>query len=350
MSDIAQYLLPWFDQYGRKDLPWQQQVNGYRVWLSEIMLQQTQVTTVIPYFNRFIESFPDVVALANAELDSILQHWAGLGYYARARNLHKTACIVRDQFNGNFPQDQQQLEALPGIGRSTAGAILSLAYSQKAAILDGNVKRVLARVYQVDGWYGQSATLKKLWTIAEQQTPDHRAAHYNQSMMDLGATVCKRSKPLCESCPLTKICASFQQGTQQQYPVSRPLRNRPHKHRWVLLHQSESHILLERRPPSGIWGGLWSLPEMEDLAQLDSWQLQYLGQVRKVSETQENSLLHKFTHFDLSLSVARVELPRQSLGFTPQMVAESERYQWIEREQLDRYGLPTPIQKILNRY
>jgi A/G-specific adenine glycosylase len=347
MSEIAQHLLPWFDQYGRKDLPWQQQVNGYRVWLSEIMLQQTQVATVIPYFNRFIESFPDVIALADADLDSVLNHWAGLGYYARARNLHKTASIVKDQFNGSFPSDQQQLEALPGIGRSTAGAILSLAFRQKAAILDGNVKRVLARVYQVEGWYGQSPTLKKLWAIAEQQTPDHRVAHYNQAMMDLGATVCKRSKPLCESCALTKICASYQQGTQQQYPVSRPSRTRPHRHCWVVLHQTKGHILMERRPPTGIWGGLWSLPEMEDLAQLDSWQLQHLGQVEKVSEVLEKSLLHKFTHFDLSMSIARVELSGQPAA---KMVSESERYQWIDRLQLDQYGLPTPIQKILSLY
>ncbi len=350
MPDIAQYLLPWFDQYGRKDLPWQQQVNGYRVWLSEIMLQQTQVATVIPYFNRFIESFPDVNALADADLDSVLNHWAGLGYYARARNLHKTAAMVKDRFSGSFPEDLQQLESLPGIGRSTAAAILSLAYQQKATILDGNVKRVLARVYQVDGWYGQSRTLNTLWGIAEQQTPDRRVAHYNQAMMDLGATVCKRSKPLCESCPLIDICASYQQGTQQQYPVSRPARKRPHKHCWVLLHQSESHILLERRPPSGIWGGLWSLPEMEDLAQLDSWQLQHLGQVKQVCETQENSLLHKFTHFDLSLSVARVEFSQQDRLPAPVIVSELERYQWIECEQLAQYGLPTPIQKILNRY
>lgn len=347
MSAIAEKLLPWFDQHGRKDLPWQQQVNGYRVWLSEIMLQQTQVATVIPYFNRFIKSFPDVVALADADVDSVLNHWAGLGYYARARNLHKAAAIVRDQFNAHFPADQQQLESLPGIGRSTAGAILSLAYSQKAAILDGNVKRVLARVYQVEGWYGQSATLNKLWAIAEQQTPDHRVAHYNQAMMDLGATVCKRSKPVCDSCPLTEICASYQQGTQQQYPVSRPASKRVHKHCWVLLHQTQDHILLQRRPPSGIWGGLWSLPEIENLAQLESWQLQHLGQLQQVSQTIENSLLHKFTHFDLSLSIARVDMTKLPLS---EIVAESGGYQWIEREQLARYGLPTPIQKILSQY
>jgi A/G-specific adenine glycosylase len=350
MPEIAEKLLPWFDQYGRKDLPWQQQVNGYRVWLSEIMLQQTQVATVIPYFKRFTESFPDVIALANADLDSVLNHWAGLGYYARARNLHKTAITVRDQCNGVFPKELQQLESLPGIGRSTAGAILSLAYQQKATILDGNVKRVLARVYQIDGWYGQSATLKKFWAIAEQQTPDQRVAHYNQAMMDLGATVCKRSKPLCESCPLTDICASYQQGTQQQYPVSRPSRKRPYKHCWVLLHQSESHILLQRRPPSGIWGGLWSLPEIQDLTQLESWQQQHLGQVQQLSETLENSLLHKFTHFDLSLSVARVDFPQSDKLPAPEMVAESDGYQWIAREQLAQYGLPTPIQKILDRY
>ncbi len=350
MGSIAQYLLPWFDQHGRKDLPWQQKVNGYRVWLSEIMLQQTQVATVIPYFNRFVESFPDVVALAQADLDSVLQHWAGLGYYARARNLHKTAIMVRDEYAGEFPAQLEQLESLPGIGRSTAGAILSLAYAQRAAILDGNVKRVLARAYQVEGWYGQAGTLKKLWAIAEQQTPDQRVAQYNQAMMDLGATVCKRSRPLCVACPLTAICQSYQQGTQQQYPGSKPARKRPQRHSWVLLHHSLDQVLLERRPPSGIWGGLWSLPEVDDLQQLSDWQQQYLGQPCKITLTHEKALLHKFTHFDLSLSVARVAMS-DATGVVPDnRVSESRDLRWIELSSLADYGLPTPIEKILQLY
>lgn len=350
MPPIAQYLLPWYDLHGRKDLPWQQQVNGYRVWLSEIMLQQTQVSTVIPYYQRFLQSFPDILCLANADLDEVLQHWAGLGYYARARNLHKAAIMIRDEYDGRFPDDEQQLMALPGVGRSTAGAILSLAFAHKASILDGNVKRVLARVYQVDGWSGHTDTLKRLWAIAEQQTPQQRVAHYNQAMMDLGATVCKTARPVCESCPLSGMCLSYRHNTQKQYPAARPAKTRPHKHLWVIVHQSANQVLLERRPPSGIWGGLWSLPELDDLQQLDAWQLQHLGKTQLVSCSEENALLHKFTHFDLSLSLACVNVSSQVQSSMQNMVAESLDYQWVQHEQLHQYALPTPIEKILGRF
>lgn len=344
---IADALLPWFEQHGRKNLPWQQQVSAYRVWLSEIMLQQTQVTTVIPYFERFIQRFPSVVALAAASQDDVLQHWAGLGYYARARNLHKTAQVIVQQFGAEFPQTLDQLEALPGIGRSTAGAILSLAFQQAAAILDGNVKRVLTRVYCVDGWAGQSAVAKKLWHIAEQQTPPQQAASYNQAMMDLGSMVCTRSRPCCEECPLTSLCLSYQQGTQSLYPQAKPKKAKPQRHRWFLLHHHEEYLLLQKRPPSGIWGGLWSLPELADLAELADWQQQWLGHFNAQYQCHENLLRHAFTHFELYLSLARIECSDAQRLQVPDEVRDSTDLCWIKYSQLATLGLPAPITKIL---
>ena len=212
MTDFSGRLLAWFDRYGRKDLPWQVD-DPYGVWVSEIMLQQTQVQTVIPYYERFMRRFPDVVALADADIDAVLDHWSGLGYYARARNLHKAAQTVRDDFNGEFPQDFDAVSSLPGIGRSTAGAILALAFGERFPILDGNVKRVLARHRAIGGWPGKSAVAKLLWAAAEECTPDHNVAAYTQAIMDLGATVCTRSKPRCDACPLSGDCRARGTGT-----------------------------------------------------------------------------------------------------------------------------------------
>lgn len=348
MSDIAPLLLPWFEQHGRKDLPWQQQLSGYRVWLSEIMLQQTQVNTVIPYFERFIEAFPDIHSLASAPLDEVLKHWAGLGYYARARNLHKAARIVCDEHKGDLPCDLQQLLTLPGIGRSTAGAILSLAYGQVSAILDGNVKRVLARVYQETGWTGQSSTLKRLWQLAEHQTPEFSVAPYNQAMMDLGAMICKRSSPACEVCPLTSLCLSFKQGTQDQFPQPKPRKKRLHKHRWMLLHRHENRLLLERRPQQGIWGGLWSLPELESLDELDAWQQNKIGDFHKAEMLQENLVIHQFSHFELSISIAHIPVTKSSLQNSTMRINDGNDLEWIDRLKLGDYGLPAPIFKILS--
>lgn len=348
MSDIAPLLLPWFDRYGRKDLPWQQKRDAYRVWVSEIMLQQTQVNTVIPYFTVFMDSFPDVKSLASAPMDEVLKHWAGLGYYARARNLHKAACMVCDQFAGELPGDLQQLMTLPGIGRSTAGAILSLAFGQYAPILDGNVKRVIARVYQVQGWAGQSATQKTLWALAEQHTPQQSVDKYNQAMMDLGAMTCKRSRPLCDVCPLSSLCLSFKNNTQAQFPQPRPRKERPHKHRWMLLHRHENRLLLEHRPPQGIWGGLWSLPELESLDELDNWQQEKIGHFHKAEKFQQNLLKHQFSHFDLSISVVHIPVSSSSLGSAVCRVNNEDELQWVDRFQLKEFGLPAPISKILS--
>lgn len=348
MGNISRLLLPWFKSHGRKGLPWQQKVSPYRVWLSEIMLQQTQVATVIPYFENFLKSFPSVNELADASLDQVLKHWAGLGYYARARNLHKTSQIIRDEFHGEFPEQKKQLMALPGIGKSTAGAIQSLAFGQHAAILDGNVKRVLSRVYQVDGWYGVSAVLKKLWELAEQQTPIQQTSFYNQAMMDLGSMICKRSRPECHVCPISSLCKSYTENTQALFPASKPKKNRPHKHRWFLLHRFADKLLLERRPEQGIWGGLWSLPEIEKLDSLADWQIQQIGDSAELTNINKNTLKHKFSHFDLSISLVEINVAESFVKSSEYQVNENSHFQWIAWNELKKYGLPSPVEKILS--
>lgn len=348
MSAISSLLLPWFDKNGRKNLPWQQQLTPYRVWLSEIMLQQTQVTTVIPYYEKFLNTFPEVTTLADASRDQVLQHWAGLGYYARARNLHKTAQIIRDDYAGEFPATLQQLMDLPGIGQSTAGAILSLAFGQHAAILDGNVKRVLSRCYQIEGWYGVSAVLKELWQMAEQQTPKQQTAAYNQAMMDLGSMVCTRSRPSCDLCPLTSLCKSYMNNTQALFPQPKPRKKRPHRKSWFLLHRAANKVLLEKRPDLGIWGGLWSLPEIDKLELLQEWQIRQLGATATVTNTRKNLMKHQFSHFDLSISLLEIDVLDSFALSQQNQVRENERFQWVDSDELKNHGLPAPVEKILS--
>jgi A/G-specific adenine glycosylase len=341
-ASFASTVLDWYRRYGRHDLPWQQQ-DAYRVWLSEIMLQQTQVSTVIPYYQNFLEHFPDMKRLASASIDEVLQHWQGLGYYARARNLHKAAGIIRDQHEGRFPQTIEAVEALPGIGRSTAGAILSFAFGQHWPILDGNVKRVLARCFRVPGWYGQSDTMKQLWYLSESITPAHNSAEFNQAMMDIGAMVCLKSKPKCEACPLKKVCASYLHHSQADYPQKKPKRARPNRRTLMLLHRHEDQVLLWRRPPSGIWGGLWSLPEVDNEAAVELWQQSFLSTVQISRTIQKNVIHHQFTHYSLDISLAIIEL--ESL---PENVSDTDNYVWIEINRLARHGLPTPVRKLLS--
>lgn len=313
----ADTVLDWFDRHGRHDLPWQHNQTPYRVWISEIMLQQTQVATVIDYYHRFMARFPDVHALANADIDDVLHLWTGLGYYARARNLHRCAKIVSESLQGNFPETLAGLEDLPGIGRSTAGAILSLGSGQRGVILDGNVKRVLCRVHAIDSWPGKTATLNQLWQIAEQSTPNHRVADYNQAMMDLGATVCKRGKPDCVNCPLQDNCQGLHQGVADKLPVSKPKKALPKRQTCMLIFQSGQQVLMYRRPDSGIWGGLWSFPEVslqdesnspsdtetvcKHLPTYQDWHLQGL----------DESLTHTFSHFHLRIFPARYQTEYQ---------------------------------------
>ncbi|MGZ5001377.1 MAG: A/G-specific adenine glycosylase [Methylomonas sp.] len=345
MSPIQfqQKLFAWFDLHGRKDLPWQQDINPYRVWVSEVMLQQTQVSSVIGYFNRFITRFPNVQSLAEADLDEVLQHWSGLGYYARARNLLKTAQIVADK-GGKFPQTVEDLSALPGIGRSTAGAILSIACGQSQPILDGNVKRVLSRLHAVRGWPGDNKVATQLWAISAQYTPPQRTGDYTQAMMDLGATLCTRSKPNCEICPVADGCQARRLDLVNQLPEARPRKELPVKQLYFLLLQDrENRLLLERRPPAGIWGGLWSLPEFGDLRQLQDWSLRHNCKIG-LQQTLP-SQRHTFSHYHLDYTplLARLENPINN-------VMEAGRTVWYKAHDINSLGLPAPIKRLLQQH
>lgn len=339
---IAGPLLEWFEQHGRHDLPWQTDRTAYRVWLSEVMLQQTQVATVMPYYYRFLDSFPTIQSLADASIDRVLQHWQGLGYYARARNLHRSAQIIRDQYNAVFPESIDAVMALPGIGRSTAAAILTFACGQSWPILDGNVKRVLARYFQVPGWYAQSGTMKQLWSLTEQVTPQHRTDDFNQAMMDLGSMVCLKTKPLCKQCPLNTGCRSYENSTQHLYPQKKPKKTKPQKSTLMLLHRYEDQVLLYRRPPTGIWGGLWSLPEVGSTNDIAVWQEKYLSHRYPFLSVSENLIKHQFTHFSLDISVAEIVLET-----IPQKISDDDSLLFVARDKLSELGLPTPVQKIL---
>lgn len=345
-DSFAQKLLTWYDQYGRHDLPWHHNQNAYRVWVSEIMLQQTQVATVIPYFEAFMARFPDVQALASAPVDDVLSHWSGLGYYARARNLHKAAQQVVEEFGGEFPEEQEQLESLTGIGRSTAAAIIAQAFGKRAAILDGNVKRVLARYHAVPGWPGRTKVLNQLWQHAEEHTPDERVRDYTQAIMDLGAMVCTRSSPDCQACPVQAGCAAYAAGETGLYPGSKPKKEKPEKTTWMLiLEDREGRILLERRPPSGIWGGLWSLPELDPAYGTE--ELQEACHQKLGLDCAEPELIagfrHTFSHYHLHIQPARLTVTGQS------SVADSDDQRWLHRDQALTAGLPAPIRTLLTQ-
>ena len=335
-------LLDWYDIHGRKDLPWQHDISPYHVWLSEIMLQQTQVSTVIPYYLRFITQYGDITSLASAKLDDILALWAGLGYYARARNLHKAANILVRQHKAEMPSSIDELIALPGIGRSTAGAIMALAHQQKHPILDGNVKRVLARYTAISGWPGKKPVEQKLWKIAESLLPEKRITHYTQAQMDLGATICKRNKPLCLQCPLHEDCKAFQLGTPELFPTSKPKKEIPTRQsHWLIAQSNNGKILLEQRPNNGIWGGLWSFPEFDCPINLVSFSQEKL-KVNPEEIQHQTSISHVFTHFKLDI--------------TPYLVHSSDNYQKIDNNKIFGWytirdalqlGIPAPVKAFL---
>ena len=341
MTSFASRLLAWYDTDGRKDLPWQRQVNPYRVWVSEIMLQQTQVKTVIPYFERFMQRFPDIVALADAHIDDVLHHWSGLGYYARARNLHKAAQTLRDDFGGEFPRDIDEVQSLPGIGRSTAGAILSLAAGQRHPILDGNVKRVLARHDAIAGWPGKTAVQKALWELAEERTPETRVAEYTQAIMDLGATLCTRSRPQCDACPVGDDCEARATNTIDQHPGKKPKKAKPLRTTTMILATNGESVYLERRPPSGIWGGLWSLPEVND-EDPAAWSSRTLQAGVPDAEPWE-TLRHSFSHYDLDIRpfVVRVDAASSK-------VADGGDSTWYRFDELPPGGIAAPVMKLIN--
>ncbi|MEN8129021.1 MAG: A/G-specific adenine glycosylase [Pseudomonadota bacterium] len=335
-------VLAWYAHHGRKELPWQRRRDPYAVWVSEIMLQQTQVATVIPYYQRFMARFPTPLALADAQLDEVLHRWSGLGYYARARNLHQTARIVRDRHEGCLPDRLEPLQALPGIGRSTAGAILSLAMGQRHAILDGNVKRVLARYYAIEGWPGKAAVLKQLWSLSEQLTPETETAAYNQAMMDLGSLICRRGTPACESCPLVASCLAHGQGRQRELPAPKPKKSLPVRARYLLILRDQAGaVLLERRPPAGIWGGLWSFPECPREREPVAWCEDELA-LEPISLVRLAQRRHTFSHFHLDILPVEVLLKNPS-----NRVMDDGAWVWYNLADPDVRGLAAPVSRIL---
>ena len=344
MSAFSDTVLAWYDKHGRKHLPWQQNISPYRVWVSENMLQQTQVTTVIPYFERFMHSFPTVEALANASQDDVLHHWTGLGYYARGRNLHKCAQMVVNEHQGVFPISVEGLSALPGIGRSTAGAIASISMGIQAPILDGNVKRVLTRFYAVEGWPGTTAVEKKLWEVATNLTPDHSHQQYTQAMMDLGATLCTRSKPACGVCPLQPNCEGYATGKPTQFPNSKPKKDKPSKATvLIVLENSNGEMLLRQRPQTGIWGGLWSFPELTDQADLPAWLQKEVGH-DKVTQATLKPFRHTFSHYHLDITPVRLTLK------APMTVVRESKDHWYNLNAPSKIGLAAPVKALLTSF
>ena len=342
---FAPALLRWFALHGRHDLPWQQDLTPYRVWISEVMLQQTQVATVKPYFERFMARFPNVESLAAAPLDEVLHLWTGLGYYARARNLHACAQTVVAQLNGEFPQDLDGMMSLPGIGRSTAGAILSIACGLRHPILDGNVKRVLSRVFGIVGDPSSSAVLESLWTLADACTPEHAVGDYTQAIMDLGATLCTRSRPACTLCPMNLECVAAREGRQAELPGTKLKRHRPSREATLLIAQigadNSAAVFVERRPAAGLWGGLWSPPQFEDEAAAMTWCAREVGEPESDSELLA-PIEHAFTHFDLRLKPLRVRC-RPHAG-----IRDGEQL-WYQLESPPKIGLPQPIKRLFER-
>jgi len=339
---FGERLVRWQKAHGRHDLPWQRSRDPYRIWLSEIMLQQTQVATVIPYYERFLARFPDVVGLAQAGLDDVLKLWSGLGYYSRGRNLHKAArTIVSGALGpGSFPRDIASLQSLPGIGRSTAAAIAVFAFGAREAILDGNVRRVLSRHFAVPGSPGDKQVEKGLWMLAESLLPARDLEQYTQALMDLGATLCTRTRPRCELCPVNATCMALQQGRVAAFPEARARKPLPQRAATMLVLLHQGRILLEKRPASGIWGGLWCLPELPGGAVAQSWSKARYGCVIGMPEAMPE-LAHGFTHFRLSITplvcrVKRVESRTAEPGPA-----------WFDREYAGEEAIPVPVRKIL---
>jgi A/G-specific adenine glycosylase len=338
---FAPALLAWFEVEGRRDLPWQRDPTPYRVWISEIMLQQTQVATVIPYYAAFMRRFPDVRALAEARLDDVLHLWSGLGYYARARNLRRAAQAIVRQHDGHFPDSIEEVMGLPGIGRSTAGAILALSQGQRHPILDGNAKRVLTRYFGVEGYPGDAAVGKRLWKLAEVCTPRERVAEYTQGIMDLGATICTRTRAACLLCPVAPGCVARELGLQDRLPSPRPRTHRPQRDAWVVVAMRGEHkVLLERRPASGIWGGLWGLPEFPTRAHAEQWCGEHLSGAS--APVRGDTVRHAFSHFDYEMRPLVV----RCLGKSEEL-RDDDRYRWYDVREPMKVGLPRPIARLL---
>jgi A/G-specific adenine glycosylase len=343
-SSFAGRLLRWFDVSGRHDLPWQHPRTPYRVWLSEIMLQQTQVRVVVPYFERFVAALPDVGALGEAPLDTVLALWSGLGYYARARNLHAAARLCIERHGGELPRDFDALLVLPGIGRSTAGAILSQAWGDRFPILDGNVKRVLCRHRGIEGWPGMPAVEKRLWDIARELLPETRMADYTQAQMDFGATLCTRHDPACVICPLQDDCAALHEGRVAELPTPKPGKPLPERRTFVLLAiDAHGRVLLQRRPPTGIWAALWSLPEADSYDAARVWCATHLATDYDAARPLD-AIAHGFTHYRLTMQplLWREAEPRAG-------VHDDDSMRWVPRDGLGTLGIPAPVRSLLER-
>jgi len=340
LPSFAQRLVAWQRVHGRHDLPWQRTHDPYRIWVSEIMLQQTQVSTVIPYYRRFIEAFPDVAALAAAERDRVLALWSGLGYYRRAHHLHAAAQAIVTKHGGRFPRDRAAIAALPGIGRSTAAAIVALAFGERAAILDGNVRRVLARHRGIAGEPGSARVVTMLWTIAESLLPARDLDVYTQALMDLGATVCARRAPRCGECPVAADCVALRDDATATLPAPRRRRELPHRSVRVLVIEHDGALLVEKRAAAGIWAGLWSLPELDVGADVDAHcRLRYGAELDASDALPPTE--HTFTHFKLTMLPQRLRLHGARLQ------AEAPGQRWVTRDDALALGLPSPIRTLL---
>jgi A/G-specific adenine glycosylase len=337
---FAVRVVAWQRQHGRNDLPWQRNRDPYAVWVSEIMLQQTQVATVIPYYERFMDRFPAVAALADASLDEVMRCWSGLGYYSRARNLHRAATVVMSGYDGVFPRDAASLAELPGIGRSTAAAVAALAYGERCAILDGNVKRVLCRYFAIEGDPASSSVERSLWALAERLAPEKDIARYTQGMMDIGATVCTRHRPRCQVCVLARDCVARRTGRVEELPQARKRKPVPERSVAMLLLQHAGQVLLEKRPQTGIWGGLWSLPEAAPEEDIEAVCLRRFG-ARGIEVAALPGLVHGFTHFRLRIQPWRIVVGSLQIGSgEPGLV-------WLSLEEARGAALPVPVRKIL---
>jgi A/G-specific adenine glycosylase len=339
-TGFAARLVGWQKQHGRHDLPWQGTRDPYAIWLSEIMLQQTQVATVIPYYLRFLARFPEVSSLAGAPLDEVMRLWSGLGYYSRARNLHRAAQAIVGEHGGRFPRSFESVAALPGVGRSTAAAICVFAFGARHAILDGNVKRVLARLRGVKGHAGDRKVVDRLWQEAESLLPRRNVEAYTQGLMDLGSLVCVRAKPRCAECPVHGTCVAFQRGWVGKLPGPRPRKRLLHKRTVMLVLVRAGEVLLAKRPPAGIWGGLWSLPEADRKTDLESYCLKRFG-VHVVEIEPLPGIAHGFTHFKLDIHPLRLRVS----ALAPH--AAEPGVMWLPFEDARGAAIPAPVRRIL---
>ena len=342
MKSFSEKLLIWFDASGRKDLPWQKNKTAYRVWISEIMLQQTQVKTALPFFERFTDRFDTVGDLAKAPLDEVLNLWSGLGYYARARNLHKTAKIVSKKYGGSFPTNTAELESLPGIGRSTAGAIIALSRGETATILDGNVKRVLSRLFGLTAWPGLKKQESALWELAQKFTPNSRISDYTQAIMDFGATLCTRARPNCLDCPFKNDCIAFSQGIVEKCPGSKPKKKLPVKQKSMIMICCSKEFLLEKRAPDGLWGGLWTFPEC-DPENLQS----KLTELRLSKKPYEILPIyrHTFSHFHLDITPVKIKTEDTQIENKADTI-----YRWVADKSLAKIGVPRATENLMEKY